>query len=39
VEGSCEHGNKPSVPENVGKFLRSSETGVFSRMKELHGVN
>jgi hypothetical protein len=39
VEGSCEHGNEPSVSikcSEMGKFLSSCATGGFSRRAQLH---
>jgi hypothetical protein len=39
VEGSCEHGNEPSGPQNAGKFLNSCTTGGFSRTTQLHELS
>jgi hypothetical protein len=39
MEGSCEHGNKPSGSIRVGKFFSSQATADFSRRAHPHGVS
>jgi hypothetical protein len=36
MDGSCEHGNEPSVPYNAGKFLSGCTIGSFSRRAQLY---